>query len=409
MIYSLSICDTSAAVRAIYIVKVILTIITIAAPILLILSCMIDGIRVILSKDASVSGMLSNWSKRIIIAIVLFFLPNFVFLIGRVATGDTSVRNCYNGASLSRAESLAKKEKARSEAAINAWKQEQERKRKEAEERRRKEKEQAEKEKQERLREKEKSGSISGEDSYAVGWEANGNNVYSSNLGYVDTTKYVVKVTSGIDGSKQYKKLRFNKAVLDEADELLRETAVFVSNSPYVKYVQTAGAYVNKGGYHGMGLAIDLFNRYVYKHNGVNYYPYGWNGSREWNYRYKKFICDVCKGDETCPQNIAYHVYYEIWKPKGWCWGGNWSVESFDPMHFERTNKGCNKAAKNRITPKSCGLTSTTSSENNSGSSGGDTSTSKEQKSIEKPGVTNKGSSSSEKDKATSKTTPVVK
>ena len=360
MIYNLSICDTSSAVRIIYIVKVILTIVTIATPIALILSCMMDGVRAIISKDGNIGSMLSNWSKRIIAALIIFFIPNFVFLIGRISTGDTSVKSCYNSASLSRARSLEAKEKARSQAAINAWKQEQEKKRKEAEEKRKQEKEQKEREKQERIkqRQKEASGDKNyGEDEYSVGWKSNGNNVYNVSLGLVDTTKYAVKVTSGIDGSLTYKSLRFNKAILSEVDELLRQTAIYVKNSPYAKYLQTAGAYVNKGGYHGMGLAIDIFNRYKYKYEGLTYTPYGKQGSNEWYNRYKKFICNVCKGDETCKENINYHIYHEIWEPKGWCWGGNWPINIFDPMHFERTNKGCNTAPKNRITPKKCGIT----------------------------------------------------
>ena len=366
MINILSICNSSSVVNIIYIVKVVLTVITVAVPIVLILSCLISVVRLILSKDLNFGSMFRSWSIKIIAALLVFFIPNFVFSIGRVITGSNEVKSCYQSASLSRVNSLKASEKAQAEAKVKAWQQEQEKLRKEAEEKKKKEEEEKEKKRQEELKKilgklggSNGSSANEGPDAYNTGYDKNGNAVYSVNLKAIDTTKYAVPVSSGIHGELIRKNLRFNAEIASEADILLSKVAVFVKNSPYVDYLQTAGAYVGKAGYHGKGLAIDIFNRYQYKYtnsNGktVTFTPYGKQGTSEWNNRYKKFICTVCNGNEACPENINYHIYYDIFKPAKWCWGGNWRISYFDPMHFERTNGGCSTAPKNRITPESC-------------------------------------------------------
>jgi len=362
MINILSVCDSSAILNTIYIIKIITTTITVIAPILLAVSCMISAVKVMSSNDINITGMLKNWGIKLIAAILIFLIPNFVFMIGNIVTGDNSVKSCYKSASYSRVKQLKKKEEEQSAARILAWQKEQEKKRLEAEAKKQQE--------QEQKQNGGSSGSKIDLNRYSTGSERNGNSIYTTNLAIITTKNSALgcKVTSAFEGEAELSILRANAKAALELEGILRRVCSFVNSSPYVSTLQTAGAYVGKSGYHGMGLAIDIFNRYRIKGlnekgRTVTYTPYGKQGISEWYDRYKKFICNVCKGNEKCPQNINYHIYYNYFKPAGWCWGGNWPADIFDPMHFERTNKACSTASATRITAASCGISNTTTTE----------------------------------------------
>ena len=124
-----------------------------------------------------------------------------------------------------------------------------------------------------------------------------------------------------------------------------------INNLTWMPYLQSCGTYVSKGdSYHSKGLAIDLNCSWTYQANGTSYKPYGSMGVNTWN-NYKKFICEVCDGKEDCPYNVNYVVFKRYFEGNGWCWGGNWGIEHFDPMHFEiRENNKCVIARKQQIT-----------------------------------------------------------
>ena len=143
--------------------------------------------------------------------------------------------------------------------------------------------------------------------------------------------------------------LRFNTEVATEAHRILTNVCGYVNNTSLVSAINTAGSYVEKAGYHGRGLAIDLYNNWSYvSKNGTKYSPYSGQGYATWN-RYKKFICEVCNGKENCSYNINYQIYNNYFKNEGWCWGGYWNSQYFDPMHFEKSDGGCAKPIGNRI------------------------------------------------------------
>ena len=88
---------------------------------------------------------------------------------------------------------------------------------------------------------------------------------------------------------------------------------------------------------------------WVYNANGKQYRPYSSMGYSTWN-RYEKFVCEVCDGKEDCEYNVNYVIFKRYLEGNGWCWGGNWGKEHFDPMHFEiRENNKCAIARTQKI------------------------------------------------------------
>jgi len=143
-----------------------------------------------------------------------------------------------------------------------------------------------------------------------------------------------------------------NVEVADQIYSILKGICGYVNSSSYLDKLQHAGAYVDREiqswDYHSKGKAIDINNLWTYTYNGTTYMPYSGQGTNEW-YNYKKFICDVCNGKEDCKQNVNYHIFVNYFKPQGWCWGGDWNIEYFDPMHYELRDEGCAVAPKKQI------------------------------------------------------------
>ena len=127
----------------------------------------------------------------------------------------------------------------------------------------------------------------------------------------------------------------------------------YINNSSWINELQTAGAYVNRENtgydYHAVGLAVDLNNEWSYTKDGVTYKPYATMGYWAWH-NYNKFVCNVCDGREDCKYNVNYIIYKRYFEGNGWCWGGNWGVEHFDPMHYEiRKDNKCVIGRKQKI------------------------------------------------------------
>lgn len=338
MFYILGICDSGSIVNLIAFIKLFITILTIAVPIILIVTCMLSAFKAMIDGDASsINKLFSDWVRKSIAAIVIFFIPNIAFLVIDLTGSDSEVKNCYQTASFSRAKQMMSSEKANSNQQIEAWKQEQRKKQEEA-----KKKAEAEREAKKNERNQQKNN----KSSYSVGYEANGNKTTSVDLVDVNTTDLGCPVYYA---TFKKKSLRFNVAVASEVHSVMSKwCSGFVSRSPYTDKIETAGAYVNKKGYHGRGLAVDFYNNWSYWEGNKKYNPYSGQGSATWK-RYQTFICEVCNGNENCDKNITYKMYYDYFKPIGWCWGGNWTEGYFDPMHFEKTDGGCSVVTGNRI------------------------------------------------------------
>lgn len=83
---------------------------------------------------------------------------------------------------------------------------------------------------------------------------------------------------------------------------------------------------------HAYGTAIDINYDTQFVVNGKTYKPYASMGKstrKEYN-RFKEAL-----GKEEHPLNVNYILWKYAFKPSGFTWGGTWSDSSFDPMHFE--------------------------------------------------------------------------
>ena len=144
--------------------------------------------------------------------------------------------------------------------------------------------------------------------------------------------------------------INVNRAVSDNFHGILTNVCSYVKTVSWMNYLQHDGAFVSRAlsqdDYHSKGLAIDLNDMWSFEYGGKTYSPYAGQGNNTW-YRYSQFICNVCGGKEDCQYNINYVIFKRYFEGNGWCWGGNWSPSSFDPMHFELREGGC--ITKNKI------------------------------------------------------------
>lgn len=83
---------------------------------------------------------------------------------------------------------------------------------------------------------------------------------------------------------------------------------------------------------HAYGGAIDINVSKHYTISGISYIPYSGQGSKTFE-NYKKFVAAL--GNELDVRNVNYILWKYAFKPSGFRWGGTWDANSFDPMHFE--------------------------------------------------------------------------
>ncbi len=88
----LSICDLPDVVKVMGIVKIVITIIRIAVPILLMVSVMIDFVRAIL--DAELNKITKVMVNKVIAAVLVFLIPTFVRLIANIVGVSTEYEKC---------------------------------------------------------------------------------------------------------------------------------------------------------------------------------------------------------------------------------------------------------------------------------------------------------------------------
>lgn len=348
-----SACESSNVLTVIYLAKTILNFITsIIVPVTLIIMLAVSLSKVVLSGNPD--DIMKKESKGIISkcigACCVFFVPLLVNLLMSMVDVDTnSITACYNNATteyISMRSAAEKAEKELEQKEIEEEKKKAEEERKKIEEEREKIRKEREKEEEERRKQQEKEADAE------IGEPDTGNKTGPITTGEIVSIRVddLAVPLYYSDHKTVFSKVRVNKQIETQMHNILYNISLYVKNNPdLMPRFETAGFYVNKSGYHGRGLAVDLFNNWSFTYNGTTYHPYGGQGTWTWTC-YKKFICEVCNGLENCKYNINYIIFEKYFKGNGWCWGGNWGPASFDPMHYELRDGACLTGNKQQVT-----------------------------------------------------------
>lgn len=91
----LSICDSAEVLKVMKIVKILIQIIRIAVPIMLIVSSMITFAGAVADASADNSKAIQISIKRIVAAIIIFFIPLVVRVTINLVSGDDSYSKCF--------------------------------------------------------------------------------------------------------------------------------------------------------------------------------------------------------------------------------------------------------------------------------------------------------------------------
>lgn len=337
MLYlGLEVCDTPNILRIISLFKTTIGALSIAVPVILIVSMMIQIVKSIIKGEPELlSKVRIDAGKRCLAALLVFLVPTLVNLLLDVLGTGSKYYECYENANstyIAYADSLQEAEDALKKAKDEA---ENERLAKIYEERK------AALEKEQAIQaENRKKAAASSSSGGVVDTGGTGGtpsvDISTTNIVDINVTDLQVPLIYS-DHVSLRKTLGFNADIATQAHTILYNVSGYVKANPtLIPQFETAGAYVGKTGYHGKGQAIDLFNQWSYTSpsTGKTYSPYTYQGTAVWN-EYKRFICDVCGGVENCEYNINYQIFVKYFKPYGWCWGGNWGPDKFDPMHYE--------------------------------------------------------------------------
>ena len=341
--YVLGICDSSAILNVFWIIKLVIMIISVCVPIILMIMLMIDFMKAIQVGDQNLLKKASDIAvKRCIACVLIFLVPTFVNVLTKVTSGNSDYHACYESATLDYISQRKSEEEEAQRLSLEALKE-------------------ANKKKAEEYAashpESSGSGGTTGDTGGTTGGGdssqyVDGSTVTTNNIVRIDTTDLGCTLYYS-DHSTIFKSLPVNSAISNQMHAILTNLCTYRNaNSSMIPRLETAGAYVGKSGYHGKGLAIDLFNLWTFTYNGKTYTPYalygGTSGMLAWE-RYEDFVCEVCNGQENCKYNINYVIYEQYFKNNGWCWGGNWGTNYFDPMHYELTNGACSTSNKRKI------------------------------------------------------------
>lgn len=100
MIYIMeNLCDSSHALNTIYLVKIAISALTIAVPIILIVSLMITCVRFIVTNDQSLIAQLKSGAiNKIIASFVVFLVPLGVDILLKTIGTGSAYTECYNNA-----------------------------------------------------------------------------------------------------------------------------------------------------------------------------------------------------------------------------------------------------------------------------------------------------------------------
>lgn len=341
-----SVCENSNSLSVIYLAKTVFELITsIIVPILLIIMIAIDFVKIVFSgKDENIKKVTKSTVTKVIAGCAVYFIPTIMGLFFELMDmSANTLLTCYENANadyitVKRAEEEAARvielqEIADEQQAAKDEREALEKARETARIENAKDAEEKAKEAQAVIGEADTSNQVSG-------------NISTGSIAYINTSDLAVPLYYS-DHKSILTKLGFNSSLSTQAHNILYNISTYVkANSSIIPRFETAGAYVSKAGYHGKGLAIDLFNNWSLTYNGKTYYPYASQGN--WS-AYNTFICEVCSGSENCKYNITYIIYEKYFKGNGWCWGGNWGKSYFDPMHYEYTGSACSTSNKASI------------------------------------------------------------
>ena len=315
----MNLCSEPEILTVIYIAKIIIKLACYVAPLLLIIKLMITFLKVIVDNKYTLNKSFSDSYKRILAAIAIVLIPTFAEIVVSFTGESSNFSYCMNNAT---PEIIAIK-------------------REDKETRRLTELEIIEKERARMAEEEEKRRKAEAEANPDIDPSnrfVERDPITTVDITYINTSDLPVTLYYS-DHVTTFSKLQVNSSIANEMHSILYNIGSYVASSPIIDRLETAGAYVSKGGRHGVGLAIDLFNLWTYTDSNKTYTPYSGQGSGTWS-RYQDFICNVCNGQENCKYNINYVIFYRFFADKGWCWGGNWGPDLFDPMHYEIPESG---------------------------------------------------------------------
>ena len=356
----IDLCNDSRVLRILYLIEIITKIICIAVPIILIVTLMIDLTKAIMdSDDKKIASIKRTSINKIIAAIVVFLIPTFVSLFLSLFSFN-EYANCVRNITMDRikeAEAAEKKQKEKDREAALA-------------------------EQQQNIDDFNAAGgdvkhtdpkpNNGGGDTTPTpnNENNNGGGEYNNNennetpspsptpgtvSGSIVTINLKCSIWTPVNSAadEYYSdKLMVNAGIKDDFQKAMDKVCELYKDGAYGNKLQHAGAYVStsQGTAHPRGLAIDMMTFYHITKDGKTYYPYSVNTYKN-PQPYIDFICNVCHGDETCPENVLYQLYEKAFKPNNFCWGRNWSSKYFDPMHFEHVNNGsCSLTPQVQIT-----------------------------------------------------------
>ncbi len=92
----LSICDVPETLKVMRIVKLVLQLIRIVVPIMLMISIMLDYVKVITGKDDALSKANKNLVRRGMAAVLVFLIPTFVSLIFSAVNPNFEYKKCFD-------------------------------------------------------------------------------------------------------------------------------------------------------------------------------------------------------------------------------------------------------------------------------------------------------------------------
>lgn len=101
-----------------------------------------------------------------------------------------------------------------------------------------------------------------------------------------------------------------------------------IHGGSFVSRKATSGIYSN----HAWGIATDFNYAWSITVNGKTFKPYSGQGSGTKRV-YDNFVKELGKEEDS--RNVNYILWVYAFKPAGFKWGGDWSDNYFDPMHYE--------------------------------------------------------------------------
>lgn len=97
--FILSICDNAEILSVLRLIKIVIGIIRVVVPILLILSLSLEFAKAVMSSDSDLLKSASSAAvKKCIAAILIFFIPTFMNMIGNMTSDDGMYKTCLENA-----------------------------------------------------------------------------------------------------------------------------------------------------------------------------------------------------------------------------------------------------------------------------------------------------------------------